>query len=284
MRNRSYLEALAVFSLLQAIRLLLPGVNSLVKWELRTLGWSYFTGAVMVLVPVMVMVVTKRDFEESGVTLQRWQHGLDIGLRGYLALLVPQFLLFMALTWGIGYESLGTSLLLSGVVFLFMVFLLWRLRNPSYKEFSSPTVRVVIVALLLCFPLVIAFIFGGISLRLLSTLVWQVVFGGFGEELLYRGYIQSMVNVEHGKPWSFMGVQFGPGLLFSSLLYGLSRGLTTVKPWLGDYSVSWGWGLYAFTLGVFYGFLRERSGGIVASGTTNGLIDAMGETLIRALS
>ena len=54
-----------------------------------------------------------------------------------------------------------------------------------------------------------------------------------------------------------------------------------MKPWSGVYDFAWGWGLYVFTIGLFYGLIREASGDILASGTANSMIDAIGESLLR---
>ncbi|MBT6603840.1 CPBP family intramembrane metalloprotease, partial [Candidatus Bathyarchaeota archaeon] len=75
------------------------------------------------------------------------------------------------------------------------------------------------------------------------------------------------------------GVKFGPGILVSSALFGLSRAM---KPWNGVYSLNIGLGLYAFALGLFYGMIREATGDIIGSGTANALIDGVGATFIKA--
>jgi hypothetical protein len=40
---------------------------------------------------------------------------------------------------------------------------------------------------------------------------------GFGEEIFFRGYIQSRVDQAFGLPFRLLGFEFGPGLLVSSL-------------------------------------------------------------------
>ena len=77
MRGRSIVEVLAVFSSFQLIIIFLPGVLGLVRWEQRVLGWSYFTGFLLVLLPTLVMVLQKREFELYGLTLRRWETSLD---------------------------------------------------------------------------------------------------------------------------------------------------------------------------------------------------------------
>ena len=283
MKWRALAEVCIVFAVFQIVRLFLPGVNSLVRWEQRVLGWSYFTGFLMVLLPTLILISRKREFESCGLTLHGWGASLDVGLKGFLYLIGPQLLLAWLTFTGVDYRHLEGSLFLSGAVFVALVLLLRRLNGEGYAEFSTEKVRLLIVSLLLLFPLAVGAILGRLTLRVVSTTVWQFVFGGFAEELLYRGYIQSTVNDEYGRPWSFLGTQFGPGLLASSAMYGLHRALSTVKPWIGVYEVSLSWALYAFTVGVFHGFLRERSGDIIAPSVAGGLMDSVGETFLKVL-
>ncbi len=277
MRGRSIVEVLAVFSCFQVIIILLPGVSGLIRWEQRVLGWSYFTGFLTVLLPTLVMVLQKREFELYGLTLRRWETSLDVGLKGYLYLVAPQMLITLLSSKGAAYRYVDGSLVLSVSIFVMLFLLLRRLTGKKYKPFSSTRARLLVAVLLLSIPLLVGGVYGRLTLKVFSTIFWQLVFGGFGEELFYRGYVQSTVNEEYGRPWSFEGVAFGPGLLVSSALYGLDRALNTVRPWRGVYTVSWSWGFFAFSVGVFYGFIRERTGDVVGSGVANGLVDSVGE-------
>jgi len=270
-------EVLAVFSFLQLILILLEGASGLVRWERRVLGWSYFTGFLMVLVPTLALVLRKRELEPSGLTLRGWETSLDAGLKGFIFLVGPRLLLTLLSSRGAAYLYADGSLVLSVAMFFVLFLLLRHLTGKSYRPFSSVRVRLVLAALVLVFPLVLGAALGRFSLGVFSTVLWQLAFGGFAEELFYRGYIQSTVNEEYGRPWSVEGVAYGPGLLVSSALYGLDRALNTFRPLQGVFSVSWSWGFYAFSVGVFYGFIREHTGDIVGSGVANGLADGVGE-------
>jgi len=270
-------EVLAVFSFLQLILILLEGASGLVRWERRVLGWSYFTGFLMVLVPTLALVLRKRELEPSGLTLRGWETSLDAGLKGFIFLVGPRLLLTLLSSRGAAYLYADGSLVLSVAMFFVLFLLLRHLTGKSYRPFSSVRVRLVLAALVLVFPLVLGAALGRFSLGVFSTVLWQLAFGGFAEELFYRGYIQSTVNEEYGRPWSVEGVAYGPGLLVSSALYGLDRALNTFRPLQGVFSVSWSWGFYAFSVGVFYGFIREHTGDIVGSGVANGLVDGVGE-------
>ena len=130
-------------------------------------------------------------------------------------------------------------------------------------------------------PYIFSIIYDAFSLRLLKEYIWNVLVGGFAEEFFYRGYVQSSINQEYQKEWKIGNTSFGPGLIVSAVLYRASRGLRVMKTWSGVYDFAWGWGLYVFTIGLFYGLIREASGDILASGTANSMIDAIGKALLR---
>jgi membrane protease YdiL (CAAX protease family) len=111
--------------------------------------------------------------------------------------------------------------------------------------------------------------------------IWQFVFSGFGEEILYRGYFQSRINEEFGRPYSFLGANFGIGLVISSLLFATAHVLNPFNPFKGSYDLAWGWGLWTFFAGLFFGLMREKTGSIIASGIAHGLPEAFGDAIAQ---
>jgi membrane protease YdiL (CAAX protease family) len=116
-----------------------------------------------------------------------------------------------------------------------------------------------------------------------STVVWQFVFSGFGEEFVWRGYVQSRLNQAFGRPMRLFGIQFGPGLIIASLLFGLLHAFNTSDPAVGLSSLAWGWGLWTSVAGLFFGVIREKTGTLLAPGIAHGLPDAAGEALTRVV-
>ncbi len=55
----------------------------------------------------------------------------------------------------------------------------------------------------------------------ISAFVFYIFFLGLGEELLFRGNIQSRLNAAQGKPFKFYGVNWGWGIIITSVLFGL---------------------------------------------------------------
>ncbi len=271
MKGRSILEASAVFVVFMAVTTLLPGVKSLIRWENRILGGSYFIGVLLMVLVLVASIVTRLDFEEIGLSTSNWRSSLNMGFKGFTAFLVPQFVMTMFWGWGADYrKNWGSALVLSVLVLAFTYLLAGNIGNRKGEATRKGKILMGIVLLV---PFVIGFTYGTLRWRTLLSFIWQILVGGFAEELLYRGYIQSTVNREYGTNWRVRGISFGPGLLVSSIMYGLSRGLGS----------NLGWGLYAFTLGIFYGLIREASGDISGSGSANAIIDGFGTTMIRIL-
>lgn len=280
MRGRSIVEAVAVFAAIAAVQYLAPGVAQLARWETRVLGESYFLGLLTVAVPLMALVASKGSLEEYGLAVSDWRASLSRGLTGYLYLLLPNLILFLMTVTLAGVTYLPVSLFVSGVTFLAMFLALGHLSLGG-----SPKTRrdVALVAILLGAPLILSVVLGSLTIRLASAVVWELVFGGVAEEVLYRGYVQSRVNEEYGRPWSFAGVGFGPGLLVSSALYGLAGAMSGFRPWSDLYALSLPVGVHGLALGLFLGFLREATGDIGASSVANGLSGAVGRILMRAV-
>jgi len=279
MRGRSLVEVASVFGLLEAILYVVPGVDELMRWEARVLGASYFAGVLTLALPVAAVVATKGSLDEYGLSVRNWARGLGGGLAGYLWLQVPNMALFVAASYGLGVAYLPVSLIVSGVTLLGLLVVLRRLASPG-----PPRTRrdLALLVLLLAAPLVIASLARGFSFRLVSTLVWELVFGGAAEEVMYRGYVQGRVDEEFGRPWGLMGVRYGPGLLVSSALFGVAGAIAAQRLDLGGLSLAVG--AHGAALGLFYGFMKAASGDVGASSVANGLNEAVGRLLVRALS
>jgi membrane protease YdiL (CAAX protease family) len=106
-----------------------------------------------------------------------------------------------------------------------------------------------------------------------------IVFGevlsatAFGEEIFFRGYVQSRLNEAFGRPFLLGSVRFGWGLILCSVLFGFLHTLNTVDYFHDRFTFAWGWGLQTFFSGLLFGYLRERSGSIVLPAIVHGVCD-----------
>lgn len=274
MRGKSILEVLTVYAGTRVLFTLLITSNPIIKWELKNLGWSYIGGVTAVLIPIIIILIYQRSPGSYGLSFSDWKTGLEMGMTCYLILMIPYVVMLALLLYGglNTYQPYGSLIVSSAKIAA--VILMLRVKT---SENPKPKLNLLLLTLLLLFPVLLGAWVRRLSVIVVSTVVWQFLVSGFGEEVVYRGYYQSTINIEYGRPWTIMGVEFGPGLVLSSLLFALSHALNPFRPMEGIYTIDWWWGFSTLFSGLFYGLLRERTGGILASGIAHGLPDAVGE-------
>lgn len=69
-----------------------------------------------------------------------------------------------------------------------------------------PAVGLVVLAALISLPLIVAWCFTRPLPDVVVAVLWTFFGAGFGEEIFFRGYIQSRVNEAFGRPCSFLGL------------------------------------------------------------------------------
>ncbi|RJP48941.1 MAG: CPBP family intramembrane metalloprotease [Anaerolineaceae bacterium] len=271
------LEILLTYLVLRLLGIALRSTG-VVQWEQETLGWSYTSEILFIAIPALVIWLARREWSDYGVSLADWPTNLDIGIKAYLVRIISVGVLVAALMFGIGYTSFKGGLLISiGEVFA-IALMVWILQRQ--KTVASGKSNLVITGLLLLFPILVGLAMSRLTLIVVSTVVWQF-FSGFGEEFVFRGYIQSRLNQAFGRPFHWFGIQFGAGLIVTFLLFGFFHAFNTYDPAIGLSSLSWGWALFTTFGGLFFGILREKTGSLVAPGIAHGLPDAVGEALGR---
>lgn len=281
MKGKSILEVIIVFALM-----------SLVAWwlnvQLQPLGFElrrWLGGLIFIALSLIIMALTRRPWREYGLTLKDWRLSFDIGMTGYVARFVPVGVLFAVVLLGESYRSwLGGA-----IVFVAEVAGIWllltMLRRQEAKDPSGDVRRskvrnnVILLGGLLLLPIALSIFTGRSTLLVTSTVLWQLIVSGFGEEIRYRGYYQSRVNQEFGKPYQLMGIRFGPGLIVSSILFGLVHAFNTFNPLIGLYDLAWPWALFTVAGGFFFGLLREKTDDVTACTIAHGGLDAVGEGL-----
>jgi len=69
MRGKSIIEVLLVFTLTSLFGWVLR-LTEFLRWESDILGWSYLGGLLMILIPVSILILARRNFESYGLTLK----------------------------------------------------------------------------------------------------------------------------------------------------------------------------------------------------------------------
>jgi len=271
------LEILLVFAALIALRVSLRSA-SFIQWEKQHLGWSYIMMFLFIGIIVVVILLTRRSWAEFGVSAANWPTNLDIGFKAYLIRILPAVIGTFGPAWlALNLNELGKGLFEAPLWVIAIALIIWVLNR--HKEVKSSRANIIATLLFLCVPIAIALAMGKLSLVIVSTVIWQFIFSGFGEEFIFRGYFQSRLNQAFGRPVRLFGIQFGVGLFIASLLFGLLHAFNSYDPSVGFSSMAWGSAIGSSVAGLFLGVLREKTGTLLAPGLAHGLPDAVGEPM-----
>lgn len=213
--------------------------------------------SLMILLP-LALLLTIDDLRVAGGL--RMSHGnASLKLTGRsMAIIGPaciSFLLIGLMGWSIKDWIGGGALML---VFLLALALIIHISKtlPTYTEADhAPMHRwlwIWVIGAILTVGWELAS--AGHALSRLFEIVFLV---GLGEELLFRGYLQSSFNQYFGRPFSIYGVAWGWGLILTALLFGLIHALVHNPP-------IWPWALFTFAGGLTLGFVREKDGSLLA--------------------
>jgi membrane protease YdiL (CAAX protease family) len=279
------IEILLVYAVMQTLGIALRSIG-IVQWEVQNLGWTYIGMFIFVCIPALVIFLTRRNWAEYGVTLADWKTSLDLGIKAYLVRIIPVAVLMLTILWlKMDHRTFpGGAITSLGEIVGIAIMLVILGRQKPTKALSAARSNVVTIILLFLFPIVLAWMLGKLTLIIFSTVVWQFFFSGFGEEFVWRGYVQSRLNRAFGRPLRMFGIQFGAGLIITSILFGFFHAFNTYDPAIGFASLSWGWALSATFGGLLFGILREKTGNLLACGLAHGLPDAVGEALAKIFS
>lgn len=276
--HASFAKVLALLEVIAVrfavVPLLILGINNFFpnfeNWQTSTLGFPFpvFGDVVMVSAVLGIMLLRRKRLADYGLTLHNLKYQLDIAAACFLPVVVAGFPMGM----GVDYKSWDGALILAVVQITLLFLLGWLLR----KKPSVGSASVLASGTMLIFPLLpVNNSTFGTALVLFLT---YALFVAFGEEVIYRGYMQSRLNEVFGKPFHFFGVWFGWGLMLTALLFGLTHvGLVSLLFGLSA-EVTWAWGLWTFFGGLVFGFVREKSGGILAPALLHGLPQAIAVT------
>jgi membrane protease YdiL (CAAX protease family) len=240
--------------------------TGLAATQRQYLHWNYFSHVVMIILALGTMAVGKRDFHSYGFTLKRWRSDLSIAVicvvsaAGYIPSLISPAIA--------GNRLINTLFVVAAVLLA-----LWLVLNQKEKGTAKES-GLRIFWLVLSVPVIIAIVLGIAGFGIIgSTIVFQFYFAGFGEEILFRGYFQSRLNEDFGRPWRIKGVSFGPGLLITSALFGVLHMLNPFNPLTGQFELDLSWGISSFFSGLLFGLLREKTGTVLSASVGHGLLD-----------
>lgn len=241
---------------------------------------NFSPGLLMIGFTVLAVRLHGCALSDFGLTLTNWRKNLNVGI----ACGVLEIVMFASVMLASGFRPAdrvhpGTpwSLAIVGaaMALLFSLLLLAILRRPRAAFLVPPTVSVPILFFLWSLPILAAMFFHRPVGPMAGTVGWMIIGAGFGEEIFFRGYVQTRLDLAFGKPIALAGLRFGTGLIVSSLLFGLVHALNTVDYFRGQYHFNWPSGLFNAFAGVAFAVLREKTGSIFPGAIAHSLGDVL---------
>ena len=254
--SKALIEVLAVFGLAALAFRTVYG-SPLGTWERQALQRPFLEYLVVMAVPLAELALARRDFAAYGIVLRNPKPQLDIAAIGFLPVAALAVVLNV-----VDWRRWQGALLVLALEAVLLLMLAWLVRN-------QPTACS--AAILLLTPGLASAQAGVGAGALLSAAVFNIIFAAPAEEILFRGYIQSRLGAA-GRPYRFFGVPWGWGLVASALLFGVWH---VVAPLAlhGTYDLAWPHGLWTFGAGLLFGFVREKTGGIIVPALLHGVLN-----------
>jgi hypothetical protein len=245
--------------------------TSLAEVQRAYLGWNYFSHILMIVFGVGMINAHGIDFHSYGFTLNRWRFDLSIGVTCLVMFIgfMPRFFLPSIAE----NQPINSFFEVASIILAIILIANKSDKSPVVKQVASiPTYCLVAPFFAPAFFTTSYQALSGWRL-IVSTAVFQFFFAGFGEEILFRGYIQTRLNEDFGKPWRFKGVSYGPGLLISSILFGVLHLLNPFNPLIASYDLSIWSAISSSFAGLLFGFAREKTGTVLSASLAHGLVD-----------
>ncbi len=242
----------------------MKGVVNIRALQIQVFGEPIIAKAVFfIMLPLIIIKLRGEKLGEYGINFNNLSYHLKIGLKSLAIVLLADAAFALINALGMSYKDWGGALILSfsNIMALVLVALFLR-KNPTYQEQPASTHRIlffflifIALAILSALTLPLGKQVSGFTFALFTT--------GFGEEILCRGYIQSRLNRAFDRPFSFCGVRWGFGVIVAAILFGAMH-------FFHGTGTLW-WGVWTIFAGLVLGFLREKTGSIVAPGIVHGV-------------
>lgn len=267
-KAKAVIEAAALFGVTLFLIAVLSG-SPLGEWQRRHTPRPFLEYALMIALPLLFIAVRRGHPADCGLSLKDLKQQLDI----FLAALVPFAVASLAFAF-FNHKRWDHAFLLAGIRIALLLALALMMRKKPTVAAGSILPGFILVML------AVEPASQGLMGSAMVSVVFFVFFLGPGEELLFRGYIQSRLNSAWGRPFRFFGVPWGWGVIMTSALFGLMHVLSLGDLTGGDWRLSWSWGFWTFFSGLVYGYVREKSGGILAPALLHGLPQAVAHIIL----
>lgn len=237
------------------------------SWQTEVLGFPVppFIYVIEMGLPMVIILLRKGKLRDYGIQFKQLKYQLDIAMSSFF----PVALAWIPMAVGVNYTTWSGAFVLAITQVGLLFALGWMLRKKT-----PPSAVGAAMALSMLAPSASS---GdqGIVVKAVVTFLFYAFFVGFGEEVLFRGYMQSRLNQVFGKPYRFFEVPFGWGAIIAAGLFGLMH--VGVFRWILGMSteVILAWGFWTVFGGLVLGYVREKSGGILAPALLHGMPQAI---------
>jgi membrane protease YdiL (CAAX protease family) len=237
------------------------------SWQTGALGFPVapFIYVVEAGLPLLVILLHRKKLADYGLCFGQLKYQLYIAGNCFFPVAVS----WLPMAFGLDETRWNGAILLAAIQVGLLFALVMILRKKTMLPAASVTTTLVLLLPSL------ASNSQPVAGRAIVTFLFYALFVGFGEEILFRGYMQSRLNEVFGKPYRFFGIAFGWGAIITAVLFGFMHvgifrwilGLTT--------EVTIAWGFWTIFAGLVFSYVRERSGGILAPALLHGLPQAI---------
>jgi len=219
------------------------------------------------VLPLSTLILTRRNAGAYGLTNDNLRQHARLALRAIAVVMPASFLFLVIGLLGTDFEHwLGASILTLGFAAAGVVMLRYTRRLENIAETKISLNGFLAYIGLLVAGVGLVYLFQPIS-ELIAQIIIVLIFVGFLEEFFWRGYLQTRLNDVFGRPYSLFNVNYGASLILTAVLFGLSHPLSVTN----ESPLPWAWALWVATFALILGFLREKSGAIVAPTLLHGV-------------
>jgi membrane protease YdiL (CAAX protease family) len=258
-RAKAIIEVLAVFVLIFLIIWTIR-ISPLWKWQRAYLNHPFLNHTMMIALSLIMIALSRRSFTAYGLSFKNLRYHLTIAL----ICILPMMLVSSAFA-RVDMTSRNGAFILAALSLALLFVLAWLLRKRPTAN-TTATTALCAVLLLSASPLSM----DGVVIKKILGSVYYFFFVGFGEEMLFRGYMQSRLNAAFGRPYRFFGAKWGWGLIITSLLFGFAHVFVHFNPFLKEFNLMWWLAFWNIFTGLVFGYLREKTGSILVPAILHG--------------